>query len=276
MICRCRRADGRGTIENMSSWMQVGRRSLEPEMMDDPALSHERHVAALRGLERINRWSGSVGIVWAAIRELVRGLGGESLRVPDVGGTGALTGPATVGQPLRVLDLATGAGDVPIGLARRARRAGVLLEIEACDASPTALEYARQRAARAGADVRFFLLDVLGGDFPAGYDVVVSSLFLHHLSEEAAVLLLRKMAAAARRLVVVNDLLRSRRGLALAYLAPRLLTTSKVVHVDAVRSVRAAFKLDEVHTLAGQAGLGGVVLWRCWPQRYALVWRRHA
>ena len=61
------------------------------------------------------------------------------------------------------------------------------------------------------------------------------------------------MADAAGRIVLVNDLVRSLPGfLLLAYPAPRLLTTSAVVHYDGPQSVRAAFTLGG--TRDGPAG----------------------
>ena len=236
------------------SWsLDLTRRRREPELMDDPGLAAGRHHAALRGLERINRWSGSVRIVWSAIRGLP---------------------PPAAGGALRILDVATGAGDVPIGLWRRAQRSNLRVQIEACDASPRAVEFAQQRAARAGAEVRFFPLDVLRDELPDGYDAVVSSLFLHHLADEQAVMLLKKMAAASRRLVVVNDLLRDRPGWLLAYLGSRILSTSTVVHVDAVLSVRAAFAWHEIRAMAAKAGLHKVSLSHRFPRRFLLThWR---
>ena len=47
---------------------------------------------------------------------------------------------------LRVLDIATGAGDVPIALAQKAKRAGLQLEIRGVDVSEQALAFARERA----------------------------------------------------------------------------------------------------------------------------------
>jgi SAM-dependent methyltransferase len=239
----------------MSSWTDLAKRSCEPEIMDDPALDPPRHVAALRGLERINRWSRSSGIIWSAIRGLARDAGAEGLRL---------------------LDVATGAGDVPIRLIRRARRAGVTLHVDACDASSTALLHARRRADAAGAGIRFFKLDALRDLLPTDYDVLTTSLFLHHLSNDEAVSLLAAMAKAGRRLLLVNDLLRCPSGVALAYLGSRLLTASRVVHVDAVRSVRAAFTLPEVLTLAERAGLWGAAIEQRWPCRFLLSWKRPA
>jgi ubiquinone/menaquinone biosynthesis C-methylase UbiE len=117
-------------------------RRREPEIIDQPDLEEQRHVQALRGLERINLWSGSAGILWRPIRALAR---------------------ASAGTPLRLLDVATGAGDLPIRLWQRARRAGVPLTVEGCDRSPTALAHARRRAAERGANVRFFECDAVAG-----------------------------------------------------------------------------------------------------------------
>src|SRR5438270_878835 len=110
-----------------------------------------------------------------------------------------------------------------------------------------------------GAEVRFFQADVLREPLPSGYDAVISSLFLHHLTEEQAVALLRRMGAAGR-IVLVNDLVRSRPGYLLAWLGTRLLSRSEVVHFDGQRSVEGAFTPVEARRLAEAAGLAGDVV----------------
>jgi SAM-dependent methyltransferase len=229
-------------------------RHRQPEIMDQSDLSPARHIQALQGLARINFLSASAGILWPELARLARSM---APRVP------------------RILDVATGGGDVPLRLGRRARRAGLRFEIEGCDISPVAVEYARNQAARAGVPVRFFEQDALAGPPLGDYDAVTCSLFLHHLDEGSAVTLLRRMADATSRLVLVNDLQRSRTGLLLAHVAGHLLTTSDVVHVDGPRSVEAAFTLAEARVLAQRAGLAGArVRWR-WPFRWLLLWRRN-
>ena len=152
--------------------------------------------------------------------------------------------------------------------------------MDAGDVSPTALAAARAAAerharARGGAvPVRFFPLDALRETLPRGYDAVVCSLFLHHLSEESAVQLLAAMAAAARRRVIVSDLRRSPVNSALVAAASRLVTRSRIVHVDGLRSVRAAFRRHELRALAGRAGLTGAVVKTHFPCRMLLTWDR--
>jgi SAM-dependent methyltransferase len=235
-------------------------RRRRPEIMDQPDLNPAEHHRALGGLARINLLSGSARILWPPLLALGRALGKRDLRI---------------------LDLATGGGDVPIRLWRKAAQAGLDWHIEGWDFSPVAVEHAQKRAAQARAGVSFAVQDVLQGPPFAGYDAVVCSLFLHHLDEDQARGLLRRMAGfgAAQqdsrpRLVLVNDLVRSLAGLALAHLGSRLLTFSHVVHVDGPRSVEGAFTLAEARALAKEAGLHGATIERRWPCRFLLSWRR--
>jgi 2-polyprenyl-3-methyl-5-hydroxy-6-metoxy-1,4-benzoquinol methylase len=228
-------------------------RRRQPELMDQPGLDAGEHDRALQGLERINRWSFSARIVWKPLKFAAR---------------------ESAGRPLRVLDVATGAGDVPIALWRRARRAGLPLQIAGCDVSPQALAFARRRAEESRAEVSFFLLDALRDDVPAGYDVVLSSLFLHHLDEGPAERFLRKVAEATGRMVLVNDLVRSARNYFTAYVVTRLLSASRVVHVDGPLSIEGAFTLSEVQALARRAGLSGASVEKRWPCRFLLCWRK--
>lgn len=225
----------------------------EPEIMDDPGLDAAVHALALVALTRINRVSRSTGILWRAIRTFA-----------------AHAPPAT----LRLLDVATGAGDVPIELWSRARRAGLRLAIDACDVSSTALAYARQKAAGVGADIRFFPLDVLHEPIPGSYDIITCSLFLHHLDERQAATLLHDMASATSRLLLVNDLHRRRTSLMAVCLATRLLVRSPVVRTDALRSIRAAYTRAELRALAVAGGLPDARVASRWPARLSLEWRR--
>ena len=231
----------------------VAVRDRQDELMDDPQLDGERHDAALRGLSRINSISGSSKVVWRPIVQLAKQQGLKKLRI---------------------LDVATGSGDIPISLWKKARHSDLELEILGIDISSKAVETSRQRAETAKASVRFETHDALADDLPDNYDVITTSLFTHHLENDAIVQLLRRMAKAANQLVLVNDLIRSRWNLLMVHLASRLLTRSKVVHVDGPLSVRAAFTVDEFRTLADRVGLAGGTISKRWPCRFLLQWRK--
>jgi 2-polyprenyl-3-methyl-5-hydroxy-6-metoxy-1,4-benzoquinol methylase len=221
--------------------------------MDQPGLDPAEHVRALRGLGRINRLSRSDAILWPAIARLAR---------------------AVPGSPIRVLDLASGGGDVLLALAERAARACLDVRIEGSDLSAEAVRFAQARAVDHNAAIRFWALDALHDPIPEEYDVVMCSLFLHHLDEADAIALLSKMAHAAGRLVLVNDLVRSRVGYALAWAGCHVLSRSPIVRHDGPVSVAGAYTIPEVRTLAERAGLAGASLSRHWPCRFLLHWDR--
>jgi 2-polyprenyl-3-methyl-5-hydroxy-6-metoxy-1,4-benzoquinol methylase len=224
-------------------------RSRVPELMDDPALDPAKHRHALAGLRRVNVLSRSDAILWSRLKQLAQ----------DVA-------PA----PLRILDVATGSGDVPVAIAKRFRKAGIAVEYSATDISPVALADAAQRAADAGVAIRFFPHDVLAAAIPGTYDVVTSSLFLHHLDEPEAVILLRRMRESATRAILINDLRRCRAGWWAAWIGTRILTRSPIVHNDGPVSVTAAYTTAEAEALAAQAGCTSIATRRCFPWRYRL------
>lgn len=249
-------------------------RDHRPELMDDPALPPSAHRRALAGLARINRWTNAAGLLWGPLKRLA----------------------SELGRPLRVLDVATGSGDIPLSLARRADRAGLPMDFSGCDISPTAVAEATRAAEsvllggtgfqagviwhtglEAGATrgrPEFFVHDALREPLPAGYDAVTCSLFVHHLDEPDAIRLFQTMKAATTRLVLVNDLARGRFNFCAVWLASRLLSRSRVVHADGPLSVRAAFTVAEMTALAEQAGLTGATVRGKFPCRQLLTWEK--
>jgi SAM-dependent methyltransferase len=227
-------------------------RQCEQEIQDQDGLDIRLLHQALDGLKRINFWTRSYRVLWPSIRMLAREAGAKRLSV---------------------LDIASGAGDIPIALWHRARREGLQLDIEGCDRNPDTVAYAQKEAAARQAEIRFFTWDALADDFPDKYDVVTCSLFLHHLNEDEAVLLLRRMAHAATRLALVNDLRRGAFSFMLVYLCSRLLWLSHVNRVDSLRSVRAAFTMPEGNELAQRADWTGATLRKHGPCRFLLSWK---
>lgn len=236
------------------------RRLITPEWMDEPDLDASLHRQALAGLRRVNWWSGTAGNVSREIAQLAR----QRQRGGDI-----------AAPPLRILDLACGGGDVTVRVARILRRKKIASVIEGWDRSPTALDLARGLTARDGRlPVTFHEHDVMCDPIPRDFDVIYSTLFLHHLATPDVVIFLQRMAEAARSLVVVDDLCRSRIGWYLARYGSQILSRSPVVHFDGPASVQAALHIDEVRPLAAAAGMRHVTLRRHWPQRFLMCWTR--
>lgn len=221
------------------------------EWMDDPAIPAAEHAHALRGLARLNAISRAHRLIWPPLHGLAK----------------------RARRPLQVLDVASGGGDLPRRLDALARRAGIELRWILSDRSRQALQPSLARSREAGMTCEGAVIDAVHEPLPQA-DVVINSLFLHHLDVPDAVRLLQSMRAAARMAVGVTDLRRTRRALALVWLGSRTLTRSVVVHHDAIASVRAAHDPAEVRTLAARAGLHDAAVQVMDPVRWRLWWER--
>jgi len=225
-----------------------------PELMDDPSLDYESHGLALRGLARLNRVSNSAESLWGEIKKLYQ---------PERN------------LSLRLLDIATGGGDVAIALDLKARKQKFNLAVTGADISADAVKYAQENAARQGAQARFIVMDALKGELSRqfdNFDVIITSLFTHHLDPPEVITLLSKMGQAAR-LVLVSDLVRSKTSYTLVWLATRILSSSAVVQYDGPVSVNAAFTASELLQMGQQAGLTHCQVKSCPPCRQLLIWK---
>lgn len=202
----------------------------EPELMDRPQPVSEELETDLLNLVSLNRHFGS--------HRLVRRF---------------LSRWMTPNQSYRVLDLATGAGDVPRVIVDWARERGIRLRIDAVDANPSTLEIARKHSLDYP-EIQFLRGNVLGFGAPETYDLVCCSLALHHFSDEDAVRLLSHCRELSHRFVLVSDLERSWFTLAGVYALTALIYREPMTQFDGRLSARRAFSFAEFRTLAETAG----------------------
>lgn len=230
------------------------KRYLTPERMDALDLDSQEHRRALNGLARINRLCDSSRHIVTAIRN----------EIPSR-------------EPLRVLDIGCGSGDVTAKVAQRLTKLGFLGEVIGLDRSPNAVATARERLAgvpQGGMTLAFECGDVFqlqDEKSPREFDVVFCSLFLHHFKLDEAIELLRTARRLAGRLVVVDDLIRCWRGYFLAQVGCRLLSRSPIVHFDGPQSVRAAYTTDEIIQICREERFDIKFLRTHWPARYLLA-----
>lgn len=175
------------------------------------------------------------------------------------------------GKMLSILDIATGSGDVPRAVCGWADRRGVDVRVIGIDRHEQTLSIAREQ----GDDPRISLLraDALKLPFsPGSFDIVMTSMFLHHLDDDDAAAVMRSADRIARHGIILADLSRSRR--ALAWISLFTLLADPMIKHDARVSVRQAFRKDEILALARRAGLEYLQYHRHFGHRFVLVGRK--
>ncbi len=165
-------------------------------------------------------------------------------------------------RPLRILDVATGSGDIPEELCRWARRERRDISFVISDISPEILEVARRRIEGAGfgEKVDYVVCDAADVPFAQGsFDVVICSLAFHHLNLRQAVRALGEMKTLARIGFIINDIYRSRGALYMALLLTHVTTSNRLTRHDGPASVLRAFTPAELRRMSKMVGVEGVV-----------------
>jgi len=207
-------------------------------------------AASLADLDRINRWLGG-------IRSLTRHLYPRMRRW----GSG----------PVTVLDLGSGGCGVPLALAHWGRRAGVTLRVLALDRQERHLRWAQDRV-RDWPEVSLIWGDALKPPFAkARVDVVISSLFLHHLTQGELAHHLPVWGGLARRCLVMTDLVRHAIPYYFMQAASPLFARSPLTRHDAAVSIQRAYTPQELRAIALEAGFPGARIFTHFPFRMTLV-----
>jgi 2-polyprenyl-3-methyl-5-hydroxy-6-metoxy-1,4-benzoquinol methylase len=202
----------------------------ELELMDRPQPVSEELERDLHNLRELNRLFGSYALINHFLRRWVQ-----------------------AGAHLRVLDLATGSGDIPRLAVDYARSVQAQITVDAVDGQAATLQIARKLSSEYP-EISYHEGNVLTWEGTAPYDIVLCSLVLHHFSEQDAVRVLERARELSRGHVLVADL---RRGL-LASLGVFLLTAlvfrDPMTKYDGRLSAARSFSFNEFHDLARRAG----------------------
>ncbi len=197
-------------------------RKVIAEMLDDDAGTPAEIAASFTDLRHINDWFGGTRTTIGLLRRVAAESDCRSLSLLEVG---------------------SGSGHVPLKAKRALAREGIQLRVTLLDRMPSHLP--RNGVAAVSGDA--LSLPFCDGAF----DVVSSSLFVHHLEPDTLPQFAREALRVCRRAVLINDLIRSRLHLYLVY-AGLPLFRSRITWHDAPASVRRAYTRDEMrHMLEG-------------------------
>lgn len=200
------------------------------ELLDDLQADPGAVRLSLRNITRANRWFGGRAAAAWGIARLLDGV--------------------QRGARVSLLDIGTGAGDLPHAAIRWAARRGLTLQAVGLERHPVAATLARQSG----------LPTILAcaSQLPVrrhGVDVVLISQVAHHLTPEAAVDLFQAASRIARRGVVVADLRRSALAVNAFRVGATMLRFDAMTVADGVTSVRRGFTEAELATLLARAGV---------------------
>ena len=197
--------------------------------MDRPQPVSAELEVDLRNLRQLNRYFGSHRLIEHFLRRWLR-----------------------PGSQMRILDLATGSGDIPRFIIDYARSVDAKVAIDAIDQQAATVEIAR------GLSNGYPEIEFLQGDILTlvrePYDMVLCSLALHHFSEADAVAVLKRCRELSKQYVLVSDLCRGALATVGVFILTGLLFREEMTRIDARLSAERAFSFREFRILAERAG----------------------
>src|SRR4029450_5402603 len=200
------------------------------EMMDRPQPVCTELGRDLKRIRQLNRWFGSYRLICHFVRRWIK-----------------------PGDNIRIVDLATGSGDIPRLIVHYARKIGAKVEIHALDRQSATVETARKLSA-AYPEISYHATNILDWSPAEAYDIVLCTLALHHFSDEDAMMVLRRCRESSRDFVLVSDLRRGLLATVGVYLLTPLVFREPMTRYDARLSVERAFSFSEMRKLAVRAG----------------------
>ena len=198
--------------------------------MDRPQPVSPKLERDLENLRQLNRFFGSHRLVRRFLRKWLR-----------------------PGDRIRMVDLATGSGDIPRLVVDNARSVGAVLTVDAIDQNAATLQIART-ASGDYPEISFVQGNILEWRSAEPYDIVHCSLALHHFTEQDAVALLRHCRELSRGYVLVSDLRRGYLATIGVFLLTATIFREPMTRVDARLSAARAFSFKEFRSLAERAG----------------------
>jgi SAM-dependent methyltransferase len=228
----------------------LGITTVGAELLDDPGADPAAVTRSLRNVARANRWFGGAAAVRHGLRRVLRGVARD--------------------RPLTLLDLGTGAGDLPRGAVRWAERRGHVVR-------PLGLELSRPAAGLARAAGVPCAVACAGAPplRPKSVDIVLVSQVAHHFTRDAAVRLFRTCDALARVGVVVADLRRGRLAPLAFKVGATALGFDPITVADGITSIRRGYTPAELGELLEAAGVRARVT-RHLGYRLVATWRTEA
>jgi SAM-dependent methyltransferase len=202
----------------------------ELEIMDRPQPVSAELESDLENIREVNRWFGSYALISMFLSRWIR-----------------------PGARLRIVDLATGSGDIPRLIAEHGRKMGAELQIDAVDRQSATLEIGGKLSVRYP-EIAFVEGNLLEWNPTEPYDLVLCTMALHHFSDDDAVRVLQRCRDLSRKFVLVSDLCRGWFGaLGVHFLTATMFREPMTKH-DARLSIARAFSFSEMNQLARRAG----------------------
>jgi 2-polyprenyl-3-methyl-5-hydroxy-6-metoxy-1,4-benzoquinol methylase len=233
----------------MSMLINTKHRTNAVEIMDDFSIKGDILHNTLDTLASINKWLGGNNITMNSLRKMLKGYSKTA--------------------PIIIIDLGCGGGDILRRISSYGKKEGYTFKLIGVDANKEAITYARHLSKKYN-DISFIDCDIFSEEFETlEYDLVLSTLFLHHFKEEQITNVLHTLKNKAKLGIIVNDLHRH----SMAYYLFKLVCLTiknRMIIDDGLTSILRGFKREELTSFSNKLQVKPQIKWK-WAFRYQWI-----
>ncbi len=224
-------------------------RSNRSEIMDDFTLNGEMLLNTSDQIANINRILGGNKTTINGLKRILNDLPKD--------------------KTYTIIDLGCGNGDLLRVIAEFGKKMAFKFNLIGIDANVHILSHAKELS-QYYREISYIHQDVLASDYkPLHCDIVLATLFLHHLSEENCLQLLSKQLEKTKLGIVINDLHRH----PLAYYLFKFVClgiNNPMVRNDGLISILRGFKKEDLQQMSNKLNVKSSITWR-WAFRYQWI-----
>jgi SAM-dependent methyltransferase len=208
------------------------RRAQLTELMDEPCTRDELR-ACLRDVTRLNRWFFAHRPLFQFLDSCV---------------------PSPIAEPLHILDVGCGDGDALRRIERWAAQRNLAVDLTGLDINPDAVAIAAELTPPSSR-IRWIACDIFAYKPDRPIDLVISTIFTHHLDNPNLIRFIGWMEQQARLGWFINDLSRAPIPYHLLRIFTKLARLHPFVQHDGPVSIARAFVPEDWQRLCAAAGL---------------------
>ena len=210
-------------------FVNTSHRSTEEEIMDDLSMKGEMLRQTLDKIAQINKRLGGNQATISGLHTLLKAEAKDSV--------------------ISIVDLGCGSGDMLRAVTDFGRKNNFIFKLTGIDANEYTINYARKLSVNYP-EISYIKMDILSDEFSdITFDVVITTLFLHHFTNQQIEELLTPVVNKARIGVVINDLHRSSTAYYL-FKGISLFIKNPMVKKDGAISVLRGFKKNELISIS--------------------------
>ncbi len=222
-----------------------------PEIMDDFSLTGNTLRDALDKIASINQLLGGNKLTVSGVMELIRELPKQ--------------------EPIHIIDIGCGNGDMLRTLAKEAAKKGLHFQLTGIDANAYTVSHA-ESLSKEFTNIDYLTEDIFTAGFAARkYDIALCTLTLHHFTDEEITSLLSLLYQNSRLGIVINDLERSGLAYRLFQALCFVFRLNDMSREDGLVSILRGFKKKELRLFSQKLNFKKYSIRWKWAFRYQWI-----